>query len=100
VVRASPKSKRLEVGEALAPPGVTAAILATSTQPHASRAIECLQAGKHVQVDSSDEVTFLAHIRGGGLDLVQWQLPATKNQTMSEATYGRRYTDGARSAAG
>lgn len=47
-----------------------------------------------------DEVTFLSHIRGGGLDLVQWQLPATKNQTMSEATYGRRYTDGARSAAG
>ena len=46
-----------------------------------------------------DEVTFLSHIRGGGLDLVEWQLPATKNQTMSEATYGRRYTDGARSAA-
>jgi hypothetical protein len=53
-----------------------------------------------ITVKRLDEVTFLSHIRGGGLDLVQWQLPATKNQTMSEATYGRRYTDGARSAAG
>lgn len=37
--------------EALARPGVTAAILATPTQLHAAQALECLQAGKHVQVE-------------------------------------------------
>ncbi|HXS20895.1 MAG TPA: Gfo/Idh/MocA family oxidoreductase [Steroidobacteraceae bacterium] len=37
--------------EALARPGATAAILATPTQLHASQTIECLQAGKHVQVE-------------------------------------------------
>jgi 2-hydroxy-4-carboxymuconate semialdehyde hemiacetal dehydrogenase len=39
------------LGEALARPGVTAAILATPTQLHAAQAIECLKAGKHVQVE-------------------------------------------------
>jgi 2-hydroxy-4-carboxymuconate semialdehyde hemiacetal dehydrogenase len=37
--------------EALAQPGVSAAILCTPTQLHAAQAIECLQAGKHVQVE-------------------------------------------------
>ena len=37
--------------EALARPGVTAAILATPTQLHAAQAIECLRAGKHAQVE-------------------------------------------------
>jgi 2-hydroxy-4-carboxymuconate semialdehyde hemiacetal dehydrogenase len=37
--------------EALVRPGVTAAILATPTQLHAAQAIECLRAGKHVQVE-------------------------------------------------
>jgi 2-hydroxy-4-carboxymuconate semialdehyde hemiacetal dehydrogenase len=37
--------------EALARPGVTAAILATPTQLHAAQAMECLEAGKHVQVE-------------------------------------------------
>jgi 2-hydroxy-4-carboxymuconate semialdehyde hemiacetal dehydrogenase len=37
--------------EALARPGVAAAILATPTQLHAAQAIECLKAGKHVQVE-------------------------------------------------
>ncbi|HET9105687.1 MAG TPA: Gfo/Idh/MocA family oxidoreductase [Steroidobacteraceae bacterium] len=37
--------------EALARSGVTAAILATPTQLHAAQAIECLRAGKHVQVE-------------------------------------------------
>ncbi len=37
--------------EALAQPGVAAAILCTPTQLHAVQAIECLQAGKHVQVE-------------------------------------------------
>ena len=37
--------------EALARPGVSAAILATPTQLHASQTLECLQAGKHVQVE-------------------------------------------------
>ena len=39
------------LAEALARPGVTAAILATPTQLHASQTLECLQAGKHVQVE-------------------------------------------------
>ena len=40
-----------ELAEALAQPGVQAAILATPTQMHASQALQCLDAGKHVQVE-------------------------------------------------
>jgi 2-hydroxy-4-carboxymuconate semialdehyde hemiacetal dehydrogenase len=40
-----------ELDEALAQPGVTAAILCTPTQMHAPQAIRCMQAGKHVQVE-------------------------------------------------
>jgi len=40
-----------DLGEALARPGVEAAILATPTPLHASQAIACLEAGKHVQVE-------------------------------------------------
>jgi 2-hydroxy-4-carboxymuconate semialdehyde hemiacetal dehydrogenase len=40
-----------ELTEALARPGVEAAILATPTQLHAAQSIECLRAGKHVQVE-------------------------------------------------
>ncbi len=40
-----------ELGEALARPGVDAAILCTPTQLHARQALECLHAGKHVQVE-------------------------------------------------
>ena len=40
-----------ELREALALPGVQAAILCTPTQMHAGQAIECLRAGKHVQVE-------------------------------------------------
>jgi 2-hydroxy-4-carboxymuconate semialdehyde hemiacetal dehydrogenase len=40
-----------ELGEALAQPGVSAAILCTPSPMHASQAIQCLQAGKHVQVE-------------------------------------------------
>jgi 2-hydroxy-4-carboxymuconate semialdehyde hemiacetal dehydrogenase len=40
-----------ELSEALAIPGVSAAILATPTQLHAEQASECLEAGKHVQVE-------------------------------------------------
>ncbi len=40
-----------ELAEALALPGVDAAILATPTQLHAAQAIQCMQAGKHVQVE-------------------------------------------------
>ncbi len=39
------------LGEALSLPGVQAAILCTPTQMHARQAIECLEAGKHVQVE-------------------------------------------------
>ncbi len=40
-----------ELEEALALPGVDAAILCTPTQMHASQSIQCLRAGKHVQVE-------------------------------------------------
>jgi 2-hydroxy-4-carboxymuconate semialdehyde hemiacetal dehydrogenase len=40
-----------DLGDALAQPGVEAAILCTPTQLHAAQAIQCLQAGKHVQVE-------------------------------------------------
>jgi len=39
------------LGEALDQPGVEAAILATPTQMHAEQTIQCLRAGKHVQVE-------------------------------------------------
>jgi len=40
-----------ELAEALARPGVDAAILATPTQMHAAQTLQCLNAGKHVQVE-------------------------------------------------
>ncbi|HWL19923.1 MAG TPA: Gfo/Idh/MocA family oxidoreductase [Bradyrhizobium sp.] len=40
-----------DLAEALALPGVEAAVLATPTPMHAAQAIQCLQAGKHVQVE-------------------------------------------------
>jgi 2-hydroxy-4-carboxymuconate semialdehyde hemiacetal dehydrogenase len=40
-----------DLAEALALPGVEAAILCTPTQLHAAQAIQCLEAGKHVQVE-------------------------------------------------
>jgi 2-hydroxy-4-carboxymuconate semialdehyde hemiacetal dehydrogenase len=39
------------LAESLAQPGVDAAILATPTQMHADQTIQCLRAGKHVQVE-------------------------------------------------
>jgi 2-hydroxy-4-carboxymuconate semialdehyde hemiacetal dehydrogenase len=40
-----------DLAEALALPGVEAAILCTPTQMHAAQAIQCMRAGKHVQVE-------------------------------------------------
>ena len=40
-----------KLDEALAQPGVEAVILATPTQMHAEQTIQCLRAGKHVQVE-------------------------------------------------
>jgi 2-hydroxy-4-carboxymuconate semialdehyde hemiacetal dehydrogenase len=40
-----------QLADALAQPGVDAAILCTPTQMHAAQALECLRAGKHVQVE-------------------------------------------------
>jgi 2-hydroxy-4-carboxymuconate semialdehyde hemiacetal dehydrogenase len=40
-----------DLSEALRRPGVAAAILATPTQLHASQALACMKAGKHVQVE-------------------------------------------------
>jgi 2-hydroxy-4-carboxymuconate semialdehyde hemiacetal dehydrogenase len=40
-----------ELADALAQPGVDAAILATPTQMHAAQSLQCLDAGKHVQVE-------------------------------------------------
>lgn len=40
-----------DLRECLAQPGVDAAILCTPTQVHAAQAIQCMKAGKHVQVE-------------------------------------------------
>ncbi len=40
-----------ELAEALDQPGLDAVILCTPTQMHASQALQCLEAGKHVQVE-------------------------------------------------
>ena len=40
-----------DLADALALPGVDAAILCTPTQMHAEQAIQCMRAGKHVQVE-------------------------------------------------
>ncbi len=40
-----------ELAEALKLPGLDAVILATPTQMHAAQSIQCLEAGKHVQVE-------------------------------------------------
>jgi 2-hydroxy-4-carboxymuconate semialdehyde hemiacetal dehydrogenase len=45
------KHATTELAEALALPGVDAVILCTPTQMHAAQAIECMKAGKHVQVE-------------------------------------------------
>jgi len=41
----------IDLAEALEQPGVAAVILCTPTQMHASQAIQCMDAGKHVQVE-------------------------------------------------
>ena len=45
------RMRRRELAEALAQPGVDAVILCTPTQMHAQQAIQCMKAGKHVQVE-------------------------------------------------
>jgi 2-hydroxy-4-carboxymuconate semialdehyde hemiacetal dehydrogenase len=40
-----------DLADALAQPGVEAAILCTPTQLHAAQSIQCMRAGKHVQVE-------------------------------------------------
>ncbi|NIJ09214.1 2-hydroxy-4-carboxymuconate semialdehyde hemiacetal dehydrogenase [Sphingomonas vulcanisoli] len=40
-----------DLGDTLALPGLDAVILATPTQMHAAQAIQCMEAGKHVQVE-------------------------------------------------
>ncbi len=40
-----------DLAEALEQPGVEAAILCTPTQQHAAEAIQCMEAGKHVEVE-------------------------------------------------
>jgi len=40
-----------DLGECLKQPGVVAAILATPTQMHAKQGLQCLRAGKHVQIE-------------------------------------------------
>jgi 2-hydroxy-4-carboxymuconate semialdehyde hemiacetal dehydrogenase len=40
-----------DLGEALAQPGVEAAIITSPTQIHARQAIQCMEAGKHVEIE-------------------------------------------------
>ena len=62
-----------DLAEALALPGVDAAILCTPTQMHADQAIQCMDAGKHVQVEIpladslADAEAVLAKQRQSGL---------------------------------
>src|SRR5271166_5727979 len=41
----------IDLADSLKLPGLDAVILATPTQRHASQALQCLEAGKHVQVE-------------------------------------------------
>jgi 2-hydroxy-4-carboxymuconate semialdehyde hemiacetal dehydrogenase len=52
------KHASTDLAEALQLPGVDAVILCTPTQLHASQAIQCLEAGKHVQVEIPMADTF------------------------------------------
>ena len=40
-----------DLGESLKQPGVEAVILATPTQMHAKQAVQCMEAGKHVEIE-------------------------------------------------
>jgi 2-hydroxy-4-carboxymuconate semialdehyde hemiacetal dehydrogenase len=40
-----------DLGESLKQPGLEAVILATPTQMHANQAVQCMRAGKHVQIE-------------------------------------------------
>ena len=58
-----------DLEESLALPGLDAVILCTPTQMHASQAIRCLEAGKHVEVeiplaDSLDDARAVVRARG------------------------------------
>lgn len=62
-----------DLAECLAQPGIEAAIITTATQVHAEQAIQCLKAGKHVQVEIpmadslADSKAILAAQQGTGL---------------------------------
>jgi len=62
-----------ELAEALEQPGLDAVILCTPTQMHAAQAIQCMEAGKHVQVEIpladclADAEAVLAKQREAGL---------------------------------
>ena len=45
------RTGRQDLAECLAQPGVEAAILATPTQMHAKQGVQCMRAGKHVQIE-------------------------------------------------
>jgi 2-hydroxy-4-carboxymuconate semialdehyde hemiacetal dehydrogenase len=59
--------------EALAQPGVEAAIIASPTQMHSAQAVQCLRAGKHVEIEIpiadslADAEAILAAQKGTGL---------------------------------
>lgn len=66
-----------ELAEALALPAIEAAILCTPTQLHAAQAIQCLHAGKHVQVEipladswKDAEAVLHAHQQAGRICMV------------------------------
>src|SRR5690349_23092334 len=40
-----------DLGESLKQPGLEAMILATPTQMHAAQGVQCMKAGKHVQIE-------------------------------------------------
>ncbi len=73
----------LDLAEGLARPGVDAAILATPTGLHTAQAIQCLEAGKHVQVEipMSDSLA----------DAERLAALAAKSGTVAMAGHTRRF---------
>lgn len=80
-----------DLAEALALPEVDAVILCTPTQMHASQAIQCMKAGKHVQVeiplaDSWAEAEEVLKVQRKPARWPWWATPAASTPATSGCT--------------
>ena len=86
--------------EALAQPGVEAAIIASPTQMHSAQAVQCLRAGKHVEIEIpiadslADAEAILAAQKGTGLIAqrirevaAEHRIPVISNPPLTRAIY-------------